>query len=154
MGNKQETVAPKKLCSPASVQAGFSVRPHTERGASMVENALVVALIFAVAIAAVRVTGRSVSQQFSSVQAQLSPSNSCSCPTQVSYVTAVYQQVLRREPDAGGLSFWVSMMNGGGTTREGFLQIACSCGEYNELVSSSGTQSQACTGGSITCSCS
>jgi Flp pilus assembly pilin Flp len=120
----------------------------------MVENALVVALIMVVAVAAVRVTGQTVSQQFSTVQAQLAPSNACSCPTQVAYVTAVYQQVLRRDPDPGGLSYWVSRISGGGTSRAQYLQLACSCAEYNALVATSGTQSQACSSGTITCSCS
>jgi pilus assembly protein Flp/PilA len=49
-----------------------SINQKSERGASLVEYALLVALIAVVAIAAVRVLGTTVSQQFSTVQAQIS----------------------------------------------------------------------------------
>lgn len=47
--------------------------PHsqTQRGASLVEYALLVALIAVVAIASVRILGRTVSQQFSTINAQI-----------------------------------------------------------------------------------
>jgi pilus assembly protein Flp/PilA len=43
-----------------------------ERGASLVEYALLVALIAVVAIAAVRALGTSVSKQFSAINAEIS----------------------------------------------------------------------------------
>jgi pilus assembly protein Flp/PilA len=46
---------------------------QNERGASMVEYALLVALIALIAIAAVRFLGNSVSGQFSSMGSRLSP---------------------------------------------------------------------------------
>jgi len=47
-------------------------RESQERGASLVEYALLVALIAVVAIAAIRVLGTSVSGQFSVINAQIS----------------------------------------------------------------------------------
>jgi Flp pilus assembly pilin Flp len=48
-----------------------SLENQGQRGASLVEYALLVALIAVVAIASVRILGRTVSQQFSTVQAQI-----------------------------------------------------------------------------------
>ncbi len=48
-----------------------SIEKKSERGASLVEYALLVALIAVVAIAAVRILGQSVSSQFSTVNAQI-----------------------------------------------------------------------------------
>jgi pilus assembly protein Flp/PilA len=48
-----------------------SEQSNTERGATMVEYAVMVALIAVVVIAAVRVLGTSVSQNFSAVANQL-----------------------------------------------------------------------------------
>ncbi len=149
---RKEVFAPDSLCQLSSTQGDYLEVSHGQRGASLVEYGLVVALITVVAIAAVRVLGQSVSQQFSTLQAQIGRS-SCTCPTQVAFVTAVYQQILRREPDPGGLSFWVSMISGGSTTRENFVQLACSSPEYQALVASTGTQSQGCAGSSISCDC-
>ncbi len=47
------------------------VNKNNERGATMVEYAVMVALIAVVVIAAVRVLGTSVSEQFSSVATQV-----------------------------------------------------------------------------------
>jgi hypothetical protein len=82
--------------------------------------------------------------------------NACSslCSTTEGFATAVYKQVLRRDPDAGGLTYWVSQINSGSSSRERFLQLTCSSSEYQALVASTGTQSQACTSGSVNCSCS
>ncbi len=48
-----------------------SIENKSERGASLVEYALLVALIAVVAIAAVRVLGTTVSSQFSTIGAQI-----------------------------------------------------------------------------------
>jgi Flp pilus assembly pilin Flp len=48
-----------------------SLNNQTQRGASLVEYALLVALIAVVAIASVRILGRTVSQQFSTINAQI-----------------------------------------------------------------------------------
>lgn len=52
-------------------QARSQSAARNERGASLVEYALLVALIAVVAIAAIRILGRTVSNQFSTVQAQM-----------------------------------------------------------------------------------
>ena len=48
-----------------------SIEKKSERGASLVEYALLVALIAVIAIAAVRILGTNVSQQFSTIAAQI-----------------------------------------------------------------------------------
>lgn len=48
-----------------------SLNNQSQRGASLVEYALLVALIAVVAIASVRILGRTVSQQFSTINAQI-----------------------------------------------------------------------------------
>ena len=48
-----------------------SIEKKSERGASLVEYALLVALIAVIAIAAVRILGQNVSQQFSTIAAQI-----------------------------------------------------------------------------------
>lgn len=47
------------------------VQSYQERGASLVEYALLISLIAVVAIAAVRLLGNTVSQQYSSVSSRL-----------------------------------------------------------------------------------
>lgn len=48
-----------------------SIEKKSERGASLVEYALLVALIAVVAIAAIRILGQTVSNQFSTINVQM-----------------------------------------------------------------------------------
>lgn len=56
----------------SSVVANDKTNAKKERGASLVEYALLVALIAVVAIAAVRILGRTVSGQFSVINSTIS----------------------------------------------------------------------------------
>jgi hypothetical protein len=92
--------------------------------------------------------------QVSGAVSPVAGTNACGlCSTTEGFVTAVYKQVYRRDPDAGGLTYWVSQITSGSSSRERFLQLACSSPEYQGLVASTGTQAQPCTSGSVNCSC-
>ena len=62
----------KPLSQHSSVVANDQTNAKKERGAALVEYALLVALIAVVAIAAVRILGRTVSGQFSVINSTIS----------------------------------------------------------------------------------
>lgn len=69
--SKLEAFARKNICPTRSIKVNHSESFHAQRGASLVEYALLVAHIAVVALASVRVLGRNVSQRFSTGAAQI-----------------------------------------------------------------------------------
>lgn len=51
------------------------------------------------------------------------------------FVTAVYQNVLNRAPDSGGLANWVNNLNSGAATRIGVFVAICNSAEYRNKCS-------------------
>jgi hypothetical protein len=75
------------------------------------------------------------------------------CVSTESFVTEIYRQVQRREPDEGGLNYWIQQINSGRATRAQFLTSSCLGDEYKLLVNTTGVQSQACISGTLNCGC-
>ncbi len=67
---------PKDLLESVEQEQIVEVAVEKERGASMVEYALLVALIAIIAIVAVRTVGQQVSENFSQIQSELARANS------------------------------------------------------------------------------